>query len=426
MRKRTWADWAKRAGAVGGVVAYAIIGLEVMIMISPFAFFFYSVFNPVFHWLDQFAWGRPLTDFFLLHMVLPPNAALAAIRVAGSVLFLVGAAGFMVCALQVYLGKLFHWGIANKGLYAVVRHPQYLMLGLWGVGLALLWPRMFVLGTLSLMFVLYYLLAKDEERRMRGQFGVSYGAYMARTGMFLPRPVERALGFLRGVRRPALRYALACVLMVVAVFGSGLGLRAFTVRSLPLTTSANLTALPILPEDAPLNRAVLASLNADQAAGEVSFLDPASDYLAYVMPVDYIMQGMIADTGDNSHLFKTHHTTAMIGDWILHPFEHLRRPPATMMAQMHGADPAMARRHHCPLAVNDPAMDCAHCAYRRVILVRIGHDSPGHLAGGELLAFNTTRTPVGYADINTKTGQTVSAQAVKATTAWEHVPTPPF
>jgi hypothetical protein len=46
-----------------------------------------------------------------------------------------------------------------------------------------------------------------------------------------------------------------------------------------------------------------------------------------VMPVDYIIQGMIADTGDSSHLMEMHHATAMIGDWVLHPFEHLRRPP---------------------------------------------------------------------------------------------------
>ena len=144
------------------------------------------------------------------------------------------------------------------------------------------------------------------------------------------------------------------------------------------------------------------------------------------MPVDYIMQGMIADTGDSSHLMKMHHTTAMIGDWILHPFEHLRRPPATMMAKMFGADPAMARRHHCPLGINDPSLECQTCPYRRAVVVQIGHDSPGHVSGRELLAFNTTRTPVGFVDINTRTGQILDAKPVKATTAWENVPTPPF
>ena len=93
---------------------------------------------------------------------------------AGSVLFLLGLATFTVCALQVYLGKIFKWGIAAKGLYRYIRHPQYLALGLWGIGMAILWPRFIVLATLSLMFILYYFLAKDEERRMLSQYGDSY------------------------------------------------------------------------------------------------------------------------------------------------------------------------------------------------------------------------------------------------------------
>ena len=30
-----------------------VMAFEIMIMISPFAFFFYSVFNPIFHFLDS-------------------------------------------------------------------------------------------------------------------------------------------------------------------------------------------------------------------------------------------------------------------------------------------------------------------------------------------------------------------------------------
>ena len=84
------------------------------------------------------------------------------------------------------MGKIFKWGIAAKGLYAYIRHPQYLFLGVWGVGLVILWPRFIVLATLSLMFILYYFLAKDEERRMLGQHGDTYREYMEHTGMFFP------------------------------------------------------------------------------------------------------------------------------------------------------------------------------------------------------------------------------------------------
>ena len=66
----------------------------------------------------------------------------------------------------------------------------------------------------------------------------------------------------------------------------------------------------------------------------VPFLQSDKSYLGYVMPADYIMQGMIADTGDRSHLFKHHHTVALITDWVCHPFAHLRRPPGGHMAAM--------------------------------------------------------------------------------------------
>ena len=47
-------EWGKRIVARGGIIVFFIMAFEVMIMISPFAFFFYSVFNPIFHWLNAF------------------------------------------------------------------------------------------------------------------------------------------------------------------------------------------------------------------------------------------------------------------------------------------------------------------------------------------------------------------------------------
>ncbi len=44
--------------ARGGIILFFVMALEAMIMISPFAFFFYSVFNPVFNWLDQYGATR--------------------------------------------------------------------------------------------------------------------------------------------------------------------------------------------------------------------------------------------------------------------------------------------------------------------------------------------------------------------------------
>jgi protein-S-isoprenylcysteine O-methyltransferase Ste14 len=416
---------AKKIAAAGGILFFTIMALEVMIMISPFAFFFYSVFSPVFNFLGSHTYTRWATMFFLPHMILPPTRFLQSVRVAGSILFLLGLAAFTVCALQVYLGKIFKWGIADKGLYRYIRHPQYLALGLWGIGMAILWPRFIVLATLSLMFILYYFLARDEERRMLSQHGGSYKNYQDSTGMFLPRVLEAPLVALgRHIPSPAVKSLAIPVLIVTLVMGSGILLREITLSSLLLAARANLTLVPILPEDGGLEDQVLNGILTAQAAGQVPFLQKDNAYLGYVMPADYIMQGMIADTGGRSHLFKQHHTVALISDWVLHPFAHLRRPPSAHMAAMHGVDPKMARRHHCPVGLDQVGRDCDTCTIRRVILVKVT-PAPGETgSGADLLSGGATRTPVGFLDLDAQNGHLLQAQTVSKAHAWKDVPTP--
>ena len=219
-------------------------------MISPFAFFFYAAFNPFLLALNQSSSTRWLTAFFLPHMVVPPNEVLTVIRISGSVFFVIGMLIFLVCAVQVYLGKLLKWGVAAKGLYAVIRHPQYLGLGLAGLGLAIMWPRFLTLMLLAVMLFLYYLLAKDEERRMINRFGDNYIAYMKRTGMFLPYSIEKP--FARDGRgkgpwhRESLRHfaGSSCCHRRRRIH-----FRAYTVHHLPMEQVENVDAIAITQED---------------------------------------------------------------------------------------------------------------------------------------------------------------------------------
>ena len=77
------------------IVLYFIIALEFLIMISPFAGLFYSVFNPLLVAAGSHPATRWLSAFFLPHMVVPPNALLQFIRVMGSVLFVLGMGWFL-------------------------------------------------------------------------------------------------------------------------------------------------------------------------------------------------------------------------------------------------------------------------------------------------------------------------------------------
>ena len=92
----------KSVAAHGSIIGFFIVAFEVMIMISPFAFFFYSVFNPIFQWLDKYPVTRWLTSFFLPHMILPPTIFLSTIRILGSLLFIIGLFTFIICALHIH------------------------------------------------------------------------------------------------------------------------------------------------------------------------------------------------------------------------------------------------------------------------------------------------------------------------------------
>ena len=69
------------------IVLYFVICFEILIMISPFAGFFYSAFNPVLLGLAKYPATKWLSSFFFTHMVVPPNGPLKVLRVMGSVLF---------------------------------------------------------------------------------------------------------------------------------------------------------------------------------------------------------------------------------------------------------------------------------------------------------------------------------------------------
>ncbi|MEJ2656649.1 MAG: isoprenylcysteine carboxylmethyltransferase family protein [Desulfobacterales bacterium] len=420
MKAAKFRGWLKRLVARGGIIVFFIMAFEVMIMISPFAFFYYSVFSPIFHWLDAYPVTQWLTHFFLPHMILPPTLPLKIIRISGSVLFVLGCTTFTICALQVYLGKIFKRGIANRGIYRFVRHPQYSSLGIWGVGMAILWPRFIVLGTLSIMFILYYFLAKEEERRMVAEYGDSYRQYMRETGMFFPSIRRSKSTFTAPVVLSYRKIILVQLFVAAMVIGTGFVCRFLTLHSLQVKSKNNIALVSIMPED---SEKELEILNAIQYR-HMKFLNNDKEYLGYVMPVDYIMQGMIANTGGESHLYKQHHTVGLIIDWVIHPFEHLRRSPSARMAKMRHVDPKMARRHHCPLGINNQNLDCNNCEYRRVVFVEVDNPANSHMTEKELFAFNTRRIPVGFIDIDTKTGDVRNIKRVDSKTAWSDVPTP--
>jgi len=381
------------------IVLYFIIALEFLIMISPFAGFFYSVFNPLLIAAGEYPATRWLSAFFLPHMVVPPDGFLKFIRVMGSILLVVGMAVFLICALQVYAHKLLKKGAALRGLYSALRHPQYLGLGMAGLGLAILWPRFLVVVLWLVMMLLYYLLAVDEERRMLKAYPETYAAYMQKTGMFLPRRVERRVlpGSMTG------RIG-AFVLIAVLVLGGAFALRAYTVKHLPLWTDANVVALAVNPDDATMmDYRMQEVLRLPEVRARIS---DGQRYLVYFLPSNYIMQGLIADTGGEWRLYKQHHTVSMISDWILHPFGHL-----TEGHMMHSASGAAAH----PVA---GGME------RRLVFVEVSGtagEKPFDVFG-----IGVERSPRFMLDVDIHSLAIRDVKDLPKDTAWAGVPTPVF
>jgi len=406
-----------RIAADSAIALSFIVAFEIVIMISPFAFFFYAVFNPFLLALNQSSITRWLTAFFLPHMTVPPNEFLTVIRILGSVLFVAGMLAFLVCAAQIYLGKVLKKGTSTKGLYAFVRHPQYVSLALAALGLAIMWPRLLNLFLLAIMLLLYYILAKDEERRMRNHFGESYIAYMNHTGMFLPRTLEKI--FVRNAK-PQQRLGIGKIgalflMLLVVIVGSGFILRAYTVHHLPLQQIGGIDVITITPEDSAIAQELVpAVLNDSVVASKLKMSQRNTNHrlLAYFIPIDYVMQGMIANTGDEWKLFEQHKTVGMITEYILHPFAHLTGGHA------HHTD--MANMKHGPEMYALPMMK------RRVIFIDVS------AAGDELKSpfddfdINTQRIALFFVDVHLHTAEILQVRDTPSGSGWGTVPTPTF
>ena len=77
--------------------------------------------------------------------------------------------------------------LVSDGVYAWVRHPQYAGLFLVTIGMLVQWPTIITAVTWPALVLIYYRLARREEREAEAQFGDAYRAYRARVPMFVPR-----------------------------------------------------------------------------------------------------------------------------------------------------------------------------------------------------------------------------------------------
>ncbi|KAB2832745.1 MAG: hypothetical protein F9K51_04595, partial [Candidatus Dadabacteria bacterium] len=143
----------KRLLLQGSCLVYLLTGLEIFIMISPFAAYFYSLYSPLMNMLHATPWTDWSTEFFLPHFVFPDSLFLKLVGTIQVLSLCAGVVLFLSAAVPLYLSKFIRRGVVKGGLYRHVRHPQYLGLGIAGFGLLLYWPRFLILITyLTMLF----------------------------------------------------------------------------------------------------------------------------------------------------------------------------------------------------------------------------------------------------------------------------------
>jgi protein-S-isoprenylcysteine O-methyltransferase Ste14 len=77
--------------------------------------------------------------------------------------------------------------LAESGVYAHVRHPQYDGFVLVMFGFLLQWPTVLTLAMFPVLVFMYWKLARIEERESVAASGDAYRDYMRRVPAFLPR-----------------------------------------------------------------------------------------------------------------------------------------------------------------------------------------------------------------------------------------------
>jgi protein-S-isoprenylcysteine O-methyltransferase Ste14 len=225
---KTAANSAYRGIAASAWIIYAVIVFEILFMVSPFAFYYYSIYSLPLNLLQD----SPVTGWLTLHIL--PHFSYTESVVSNVLilcswpLILIGLTIFLLGFAQIYWAKFTGKGAVAAGLYRKIRHPQYLALAILGLGTTIFWSRFIVLIAYVTMLCLYYALARLEERICLQKFGEKYQQYLTDTGMFLPHYLT---GWLPAWKldlsrdrwtRPLLILALYPLLMYITISGGWL------------------------------------------------------------------------------------------------------------------------------------------------------------------------------------------------------------
>jgi len=298
---------------------YGLVMIEVVIMISPFAFYWYSLYAPTLQGLHRWRATAWMEAFFLPHSVITTSRALEFMRWrVGSWAFGLGLLAALICAVQVYGTKLFKHRAATGWMYKYIRHPFYASLAVAGFGLLTIWPRIIILVLYLGMLFLYYFLARFEEKQVETAHP-EYAEYRKRTGMFLPgNPGGKLFRlFFAWIPNRGLALAASSAVIVVLVLGGALALRRDTIAhtSTDLLPQDRTLAIAIWPTPPDRIQQVVSAALQDDRVRTALEKEQGAAFTAHLLPNDYGMVSMFADV-DTDHRMFSKVSVRRITSWL--------------------------------------------------------------------------------------------------------------
>jgi protein-S-isoprenylcysteine O-methyltransferase Ste14 len=389
-------------------IFYLLIGLEIIIMISPFAAYFYAGYGPFLNALYAFPATAWLTGFFLPHAVVSKSGALNFINGFGRTLFSLGMLAFLIGALQIYSAKIRRKGVVTGIVYRWIRHPQYLFLGIAGLGLLLFWPRFFILVLYVSMLFVYYLLARHEEQRMLAKHGESYRQYMQQTAMFLPgEPGGKIFSVLFGwSNSKGLALGLAYGVLLVLFTGAAFGLRSYTISqtSIKNIPERQLTAVSIIPQPDKSIQKIIDNVfkdNTVSAAIENFKQQGHKGFMVHLMPRSYMMQALFAQPDMAGMPIRRRHPGGAVVRFIF-PFLDLNR---------------QGHKEMMGSIKNEPI---------RLIFSQLTWPSGEYASFDEALAFSVKHLPLMRVDVASESGEVLNVKYTVPRNYWGQMPMPVF
>jgi len=287
---------------------YGLVMIEVVIMISPFAFYWYSLYAPTLQGLHRWRATAWMESFFLPHSVITTSHFLEVMRwQIGSWAFGLGLLAALVCSVQVYGTKLLKHKAAQSWMYKYIRHPFYLSLAIAGFGLLTIWPRIIILVLYLGMLFLYYFLARFEEKQVEAAHP-EYAEYRKHTGMFLPgNPGGKLFRLLFDwMPNRGLALSASSAVIIVLVLGGAMALRRYTINHtatevLPADRTMAIAIWPTPPDT--IHQVVSVALQDERVRAALD-KEPGAAFTAHLLPKDYGMVNMFADVGTDHRMFS--------------------------------------------------------------------------------------------------------------------------